>query len=148
MNSLILPKSEFFGYTLSPVRYNMQLSEKYGSGLGWSEILQICRDEPDLIEFSDKKLNESDSYYEKANCSLRSVGALFQKFDVFEKFLNIEIIMKHQKIELKTIITDALLEKSNFSLKNNILLHDDSKIVIPDTLYTLIILREHYLGLH
>ena len=135
-----LPKSKFFKETLSPVSLNQNVFSKYENKLlSWTEIAKICENEPDLINFMDKKLsNKNEKFFSQINSLIPTSSS----FSLFDKFLNRQSLLDYQSKEF-----DIHHLENNFSLKQGVLFLFD-KPVLPTKLYTIVLFREHYLGLH
>ena len=135
-----LPKSKFFKLSLSPVSLNQNIFSKYENKLlSWTEISKIVENEPDLINFVDKKLTNKN---EKFFSHIKSLIPANSAFSLFDKFLNRESLLNHQSSEF-----DMYQSANTFSVKQGVLFLFE-KPVLPTKLYTIVLFREHYLGLH
>ena len=57
LSRLGLPKSTFFSRSLTPLTINHEVRKKLPEYLTWSSIMDFCKQYPDLINFSENKID-------------------------------------------------------------------------------------------
>ena len=115
----------------------------------WSQIYEIANSKPELILFSEKKLSlESISRYyldleefdpTKIDSDVKvNKITLHHQTSIFETFINRPTLIREQVNEFNG---------KNYTIKHGLMLYED-KIVLPKVLYSIVLLREHWLNAH
>ena len=148
LSRLGLPKTVFFTRSLTPLCINHEVRKKLPEFLTWSSIMDFCNKHPELIKFSEKKIDVKiqNQYFldilspDVKNDSFKSntLKLFMEQKNLLDKFLTREELIKHQsKISFPTK-----------AIELNGLMFIDDKCVLPQSLYVFAVLREHFIGLH
>ena len=144
-----LSKSKFFSRSLTPVSLNKMLWDKMAKPYAtWEEIYKITQDCPEVINFSEKKLPYAviDQYYLDSSNYVPDEGetksfnliTLRKRFSILDSLINRQKIIEYQLKETNP---------APYTERNGLLLHND-KIVLPPSLYSISLIREHFLNAH
>ena len=171
LSRLNFSKADFVAQTLVPIMIDMSKTQKYDNKIySLDEIKEIANTDPDLILFSEKKwkgpevnllydyfhsLGDKESKIldiirsKNKHLMINRVQNPLTKLELFEKIFHRTEILKYQSSEFHDIITSIKGQDTalGFSLKNDLLFYYD-KLVMPTELYTLCVLKEHYLSVH
>jgi len=139
-------KQEFFAKTLTPIKVNKQiLALKQGKILTFNDIYEFCIKNPELIEFSDAKLGQTneDCMYLDVHCAHQPEKSLvnfvqMNRFNIFNNLLSRGNLIVHQTSEFGIGKYELM---HGVSMMNN-------KPVLPQTLFAVVLRREHLLALH
>jgi len=146
LSRLGFPKEEFFSKTLTPIRINPEiLNSKQGQILTFSDIYRFCRENPDLIEFSDEKFGKNmagNPYLEESLSSPQGSPnynfVQIKKFNIFNELLSRKNLIIHQTSQFGI---------AKFDLNNGVYTHL-GRPVLPLSLFAVVLRREHLLNLH
>jgi len=147
LSRLGLPKSTFFSRSLTPLSINHEVRKKLPEYLTWSSIMDFCKKYPNLINFSENKVDVKiqNQYFldikpieENFHFKTNTLKIFMEQRNILDKFLTrAEIIIHQNKIALPSKAVEL-----------NGLMFIDDKCVLPPSLYIFAVLREHLLGLH
>ena len=144
-------KQDFFDNSLTPVGLNQEILNKYENQLlSWQDIRDITDQESELIVFSDKKLSGKNMKFyqeldsEPAKINQLNVQGPFKKLNVFSQFLTRSNIIEKQREEWDM---SEVKQYKHHALKDDMLFYDD-KPMLPLSLMSIVILREHFLNMH
>ena len=147
LSRLGLPKSTFFSRSLTPLSINHEVRKKLPEYLTWSSIMEFCKEYPDLINFSENKIDVKiqNQYFldikpieENVLFKTNTLKIFMEQRNVLDKFLTRAELIKHQN---KIIIPSKAVELNG-------LIFIEDKCVLPPSLYVFAVLREHLIGLH
>ena len=143
MTRVGLQKKDFFARTLTPVKVNKSiLKQLQGKVMSWSQIYDFIEKNPEIVEFSDKKLPRQmkDCMYldHGSECIKTNIFMGSNKFDILEKFLSKENIIKRQIQEF---------QDTDFPLANGMMTFEN-KIVLPRKCYAVAIRKYHLITAH
>ena len=148
---LEVKKQDFFDNSLTPVGLNEEILSKYENRLlSWQDIRDITDQESELIVFSDKKLSGKNiKFYqeldhEPAKIHQLNVHGPFKKLNVFTQFLSRSNIIEKQKEEWDMSEID---QYKHHVVKDGMLFYGN-KPMLPLSLMSIVILREHFLNMH
>jgi len=147
LSRLGLPKAEFFAKGLTPVQVSREFREKLkGKIMNFSALYELCKQHPEAIIFSDKKLDtkEQNRLYldEGPGLQVNLVKAPltypYQRVERYGELMSRHIIAEQQIQEFGPLKGEEHVG----------LYVVDGKIVLPRTMNAVAIMREHYLSLH
>ena len=146
LSRLGLSKETFFTRTLCPLKMNHNERKKLPELLTWTDITKYCKENPNLIKFSESKINTEiqNQYYidliedSTPTVQFNSLKLFMEQTNFIDKFLTREELIINQSKEPKL---DGSVER------NGVIFYNDLP-VLPLNLYIPCIMREHILGLH
>ena len=147
-----LEKEKFFLKSLTPVQIDkMHTKELEGQITSWADTYRLVQNNPELIKFSEKKLPADvvGKFYldmgtweeEKIQCNL-SRGTSWEtardQIRILDDLLSRAALMKYQEEEL---------DMSKYDVRNGVAT-SQGRIVLPNKLLGVALLREHFLSNH
>ena len=162
-------KKDFVVNTLTPVIVDVTKTKKYENKIySMSEIKLIAENDPEILILSDKKWKGTDinllyDFQNATNVDIvnlinsKSESLRIKRFqfpisiiNVFERILHRHLLIDKQREEFSHLIEQIrseVAESSEFNLKND-LLYFDNKLVVPESLHKIFVLKEHFLTVH
>ena len=172
LTRLAFTKKDFIVNTLTPVIVDLSKAKNHENKIySMSEIKVIAEENPDILILSDKKWKGPDinllydCQNEWGRKELEVLKLIDDKSDklrvnrfnlqssminLFDKYFGRDQLLEFQRLEFSQIFTEIMSNETkdcNFSLKND-LLYFAEKLVMPNTLYKLLALREHFIQVH
>ena len=144
LTRLNFDKGKFFANSFSPVKINHEsFVDKNKMCYSWSELYSLCRDNPEVITFTDKKLNvleSNNAWLDSGGFTFLSIKSHLDRVNFFESFTGVDRVTEEQyKIDLNVLKSMT---------KYGDLYGNDNKVFIPDSLIPAFILRTHFFHGH
>ena len=146
LSRLGLSKKTFFERSLCPLQLNQTERKKLPELLSWKDISKYCDENPDIIKFSESKIDTKiqNEYFLDVTTNgsfplqCNTLKMFMEQSNFLDKFLTRENLIKNQLKE----------SAINGTKEHNGILYYDDKPILPESLYVVCIMREHILGLH
>ena len=163
LTRLGLPREEIVHKGLFVIGFQQHIMKTIGNRyLSWTEVQDLCDKYPEAIIFSEKRMDSKlidEAYLEQVQDSPIAAPEVYDikrvslgtHQDFFAKHLNRGVIIHHQRIEYKNLISNLEKETGDPRLPFNItegILQFQGKIVLPTKLYIIAAFREHSITIH